>query len=295
MNDPTLPTSATLSHLVDDPIYEEEEPYEIWADDLPVNVARTNVKLEIIPYCPLTDVRSIDEKPQLEKFGFEWMHQDFPHHAGLHSSDCVDLKPREQQNVLDAYVASMSDFPQEQLKCFQVVCWDWRVRKSLLTKPQKFPTIYSLKDGSPDFMEKVVSAIASPQELLEAKSGKYRIRVLTLWRPLVDVVKTNPLVCCDTRTVKDTDLDVVQKVMDDTVEEGMYLKWNKDHRWYWQSDQTRDDVLVMTVWDSRRPTTKHVAVPHVTMVLPVPLSGAQPRESIELRYVVWNGTGQHLS
>lgn len=78
----------------------------------------------------------------------------------------------------------------------------------------------------------------------------------SVWRPLVDVVETDPLVCCDTRTVSDSDLDVVQKVMDDTVEESMYLKRRAAHQWYWMSNQTRDDVLVMTVWDSKRPFRK---------------------------------------
>ena len=77
-----------------------------------------------------------------------------------------------------------------------------------------------------------------------------------MWRPLVDVVETDPLVCCDTRTVTDSDLDVVQKVMDETVEESMYLKRQKQHQWYWMSNQTRNDVTVMTVWDSNNPSSK---------------------------------------
>jgi len=120
---------------------------------------------------------------------------------------------------------------------------------------------------------------------------------------LVDVVETDPLVCCDTRTVADSDLDVVQKVMDDTVEESMYLKRRKEHQWYWMSNQTRDDVIIMTVWDSQKPFSKSskyifrlfvwsnlfsAAVPHCAMVLPKHLPNAKPRESIELRFVVWN-------
>jgi len=78
----------------------------------------------------------------------------------------------------------------------------------------------------------------------------------SVWRPLVDVVETDPLVCCDTRTVDDADLDVVQKIMDDAVEEGMYLKRQSKHQWYWKSSQTRNDVLVMNVWDSNKPDKK---------------------------------------
>lgn len=73
---------------------------------------------------------------------------------------------------------------------------------------------------------------------------------------MVDVVQTDPLVCCDVRTVDESDLDIVQKVMDETVEESMYLKRRDGHQWYWMSNQTRDDVLVMTVWDSKTPLKK---------------------------------------
>ena len=87
-------------------------------------------------------------------------------------------------------------------------------------------------------------------------SGRHLLTPLRVWRPLVDVVQTDPLVCCDVRTVEDDDLDIVQKVMDDTVEESMYLKRREGHQWYWMSDQTRDDVTVMTVWDSRKPSSR---------------------------------------
>ena len=92
-----LPTTATLSHLSDDPIYKTEMPYEIWADSIADNVPRTNVKLNIIPDCPLTDIRTIageENKPKLESWGFQWMHQDFPYHSGLHSASDVDTSTR---------------------------------------------------------------------------------------------------------------------------------------------------------------------------------------------------------
>lgn len=51
-------------------------------------------------------------------------------------------------------------------------------------------------------------------------------------------------------------MEIVQKVMNNTVEESMYLKRREGHRWYWMSDQTRNDVIVMNVWDSKTPFAK---------------------------------------
>jgi hypothetical protein len=78
----------------------------------------------------------------------------------------------------------------------------------------------------------------------------------SVWRPLVDVVQSDPLVLCDTRTLHDDDWDVVQKVLDNNVEESMYLKRQERHKWYWMSDQTKDDTIVMTIWDSKHPEQK---------------------------------------
>jgi len=258
---------------------------------------------------PITDIRILGkEKPELETWGFQWLYQDFPYHTGLHNADYVNYPRQKQLDTLEKYLNTMSDFLQEKLGCEKVVCWDWRVRTSKMTKPRPTPNIYSLKhiegqdfrstkinsshiihaDGSPEWMQKVVSKVITDEEATWAEKGMYRTRVLTVWRPLVDVVETDPLVCCDTRTVADSDLDVVQKVMDDTVEESMYLKRRKQHQWYWMSNQSRNDVLVMTVWDSNKPFSKSTAVPHCAMVLPEHPPTAKPRESIELRFVVWN-------
>lgn len=126
---PYIPSTAALSHLRDDPIYADEMPYEIWADNVSADIQRTNVKLQIVPDCPLTDTRSLDseEKPKLETWGFQWLHQDFPYHSGLHSADYVDYPRLKQLDILDNYLNTMSDFLREKLGCEKVVCWDWRV------------------------------------------------------------------------------------------------------------------------------------------------------------------------
>lgn len=127
IDSPFIPSTATLSHLCDDPIYEKEIPYKIWTDSVSESVQRTNVKLNIAPDCPLTNIRNIDKKPELETWGFEWMHQEFPYHTGLHNADYVELTTQVQRDVLDRYLSCMSDFLREKLECAKVICWDWRV------------------------------------------------------------------------------------------------------------------------------------------------------------------------
>jgi hypothetical protein len=126
---PFIPTSATLSHLVDDLLYKDEVPYEIWANSVPDNIPRTNVKLEVIDDCSLTDINNLDEQPQLETHGFQWFHQDYPHNTGLCDSSFVDLPADQQRQILKRYVESMSEFLNKELGCDKVLCWDWRVSR----------------------------------------------------------------------------------------------------------------------------------------------------------------------
>lgn len=128
INPTCVPITATLSHLSDDPLYKEEMPYEIWADEVSDDAPRTNVKLNIVSGCALTDVRSLkEEKPVLDTWGFEWFRQSFPHHTGLHSAEYIDYPREKQLDVLEKYLDTMSGFLRETLGCEKVVCWDWRV------------------------------------------------------------------------------------------------------------------------------------------------------------------------
>ena len=128
MASPFIPSTATLSHLRDDPLYDGEMPYEIWSDNVSADVPRTNVKLNIVPDCPLTDIRSLGkEQPELETWGFQWLKQEFPYHTGLSNADYVDYPRQKQLDTLEMYLDTMSEFLREKLGCVKVVCWDWRV------------------------------------------------------------------------------------------------------------------------------------------------------------------------
>lgn len=123
------PTTARLSHLLNDPLYKEEIPYEIWANKLSKDAERTNVKLNIVPDCALIDIRDLEgaSQPQLESHGFQWFHQEFPVDAGLKGADDVSTATPEQREGLDRYLATMSTFIRDQLGCEKTICWDWRV------------------------------------------------------------------------------------------------------------------------------------------------------------------------
>ncbi len=52
------------------------------------------------------------------------------------------------------------------------------------------------------------------------------------------VVENEPLAVCDTQTVQDSDWEMIEKILDEAVEESMYLKRRDRHKWYWMEKQT---------------------------------------------------------
>jgi hypothetical protein len=72
----------------------------------------------------------------------------------------------------------------------------------------------------------------------------------SVWRPLFRVVETAPLAFCDKQTVDYEDLIAADRVIPEYAGEIYYLKHNQNHRWYWLSEQTPEEVFMFTSYDS---------------------------------------------
>lgn len=59
-----------------------------------------------------------------------------------------------------------------------------------------------------------------------------------------------PLVLCDRRTIRTDDILEVDQVAPTKVELSMSLKFKEDQKYYWLSDQTPEEVVLFTSWDS---------------------------------------------
>lgn len=68
----------------------------------------------------------------------------------------------------------------------------------------------------------------------------------------MSVVENQPLALCDRRTVHASDWEEVEKIQTRWIEKSMYLMRNEDHKWYWLSNQTHDEVTALVVWDSAK-------------------------------------------
>lgn len=118
------------------------------------------------------------------------------------------------------------------------------------------------------------------------KLKRGRFQIINLWRPLIDPVRSWPLVLCDARSVDDADMvDAERRAANHTGEIALATH-NPKHRWFYYSDMNPNEVLIFKTFDSenggRVPYAIHTAI-DISKVYP----DAVPRESIETRAFVF--------
>jgi hypothetical protein len=113
-----------------------------------------------------------------------------------------------------------------------------------------------------------------------------RFSVVNVWRPIRGPVQDAPLAVADAQSVHDDDLVATDLVYPDRTGEIYYVKFNPSHRWFYASAMRPDEVMLIKCFDSAEDGRARF-VPHSAFVDPTTPAGALPRESIELRTLVF--------
>jgi len=114
---------------------------------------------------------------------------------------------------------------------------------------------------------------------------KGHCRIINVWRPIANPVAHQPLAVADFRTVdKDKDLVPTRLIYEEREGSTYHVQHNPDHKWYYLSDQTPDEVVLIKCWDSD--PTKALFTPHSAFVDKTSMPEAPDRQSIEVRCLV---------
>jgi hypothetical protein len=124
-----------------------------------------------------------------------------------------------------------------------------------------------------------------PDEAEELLKG--RLQIINLWRPIRGPLLDSPLAVCDARTVKPEDLVASDLVYPDRIGETYSVKYSPDHQWFYVPGMTVDEVLLLKCFDSKTDGRARFA-PHSAFSDPTTPADAPPRESIELRTLVFH-------
>ena len=124
-----------------------------------------------------------------------------------------------------------------------------------------------------------------PDEADELLKG--RVQVINLWRPIKGPLQDAPLALCDARTVQEDDLVPSDLVYKNRVGETYSVTYNPAHRWYYAPELRRDEALLLKIMDSKNDGRARF-MPHTSFTDPTTPADAFPRESIELRTLVFH-------
>jgi hypothetical protein len=226
----------------------------------------------------IRDVRPVASALSLEREGFQLVN------AASGISDFSD-----QESVENRYYAGTVSLLEELTGASRVVVFDHTIRRRIpgaadRTKGvprQPVPRVhndYTVKSGP----QRVVDLLG--EEASDLLRGRFS--VVNVWRPIRGPIQDSPLAVADAQSVDSDDLVATDLVYPDRVGEIYYVKFNPSHRWFYAPAMREDEVMLIKCFDSADDGRARF-VPHAAFSDPTTPAGALPRESIELRTLVF--------
>jgi hypothetical protein len=228
---------------------------------------------------PIFDGRLIAKSFSLDREGFE-----------LVRHPTVVRNFYDDEEVRRVYYPAVEAFLKATLKADRVVIFDHTVRKRV----EGAPDIRGAGPRQPATRVHVDQTVTSganrvrehlPDEAEELLKG--RVQVINLWRPIRGPLRDSPLAMLDGTTVKESDLVASDLIYPNRSGETYSVTYSPDHRWFYFPEMTPDEAVLLKCYDSATDGPTRFG-PHTAFVDPTAPADAAPRESIELRTLVFH-------
>jgi hypothetical protein len=196
----------------------------------------------------------------------------------------------DDQEVKRAYYPAAEAFIRAVTKADRVLVFDHTVRKHV----EGAPDIRGAGTRQPATRVHVDQTAASgpnrvrehlPDEAEQLLRG--RVQVINLWRPIRGPVRGTPLAMCDGQTVQSGDLIASDLIYPNRRGETYSVRYNPSHRWFYFPEMMPDEAILLKCYDSATDGRTRFG-PHTAFVDPTTPADAPPRESIELRTLVFH-------
>ncbi|MGB9171650.1 MAG: CmcJ/NvfI family oxidoreductase [Bradyrhizobium sp.] len=228
---------------------------------------------------PVFDGRSISDSFSLDREGFALVR---------HPTAVRDFYNDEE--IRKVYYPAAESFIRATLRADRVVIFDHTVRRRVDgaadirgAGPRQPATRIHVDQTDASGANRVREHLpAEADELL-----KGRVQVVNLWRPIRGPLRDSPLALCDAASVAADDLVASDLIYPNRRGETYSVKFNSDHRWFYFPEMTADQALLLKCYDSATDGRARFA-PHTAFVDPTTPKDAPPRESIELRTLVFH-------
>jgi len=270
---PNLPSlEVELNYLA--PTKERPRTYTY---DPPTNVPRTtavNVSFKV----PLQDARPIASLLTLEKHGFSLLGHRSAVRNFYDDEEVKKVYYPETENLLKRLTGASRVFIFDHTTRRRVP--DAEDRRDGLRQPVSRVHVDHTAKSGPQRVRDLL-----PNEAQDLLRG--RVQVINLWRPIRGPLLDTPLAVCDALTVDPEDLVPSDLVYPHRIGETYSVTYRPSHRWYYFSQMRPDEVLVLKCYDSKTDGRARFA-PHTAFTDPTTPPDAPPRESIELRALVFH-------
>jgi hypothetical protein len=196
----------------------------------------------------------------------------------------------DDNEIKRVYYPAVEAFLKATLKADRVFIFDHTVRKRVEGAPD-------VRDGTPRQPATRVHVDQTdlsgrnrvfehlPAEAEELLKG--RAQVINLWRPIRGPLRDAPLAMADGRSVEPGDLIPSDLIYPNRSGETYSVKYNAKHRWFYFPEMTPDEALLLKCYDSATDGRTRFA-PHTAFIDPTTPPDAAPRESIEVRTLVFH-------
>jgi hypothetical protein len=118
---------------------------------------------------------------------------------------------------------------------------------------------------------------------------RHRFAIVNLWRPIAPVLES-PLALADWNSIAESDLVESELIYADRVGVTYQVTHSARHRWVYFSRQQPEEALLIKCYDSATDGRARLSF-HGAFDDPATPPGAPPRESIEVRTLVFWGQG----
>jgi hypothetical protein len=274
MNATNLPSiEATLNYLA--PMSERPRNYTF---DPPPGVPRSNAEHEA-HIVPIHDVRPIASSVSLDHEGFAVLN---------HASAVHDFW--DEDEVRRTYYPEAERVIAEATGASKVFIFDHTLRRRVRgaqdwsrEAPRQPATRVHVDHTATSGPQRVRDFFGDDAERLL----RGRVQVINLWRPIRGPLRDAPLAMCDVESVAPEDLVASDLVYQHRTGETYNVRYNPSHRWFYVPEMQPHEALLLKCYDSATDGRARF-LPHTAFEDPTAPEDVPPRESIELRTLVFH-------
>ncbi|GIJ87057.1 hypothetical protein Asppvi_005959 [Aspergillus pseudoviridinutans] len=225
------------------------------------------------------DIRGTEDQYTLETHGFQYFHDEVPE-----LDDWTD-----EQKVTDTLIPKSEELVRKITGAKETITFAHRIRCFSSDEAKLADNRAPAHSVHTDFtvagaLRHLENEVSDPERVKQLLSG--RVMIINVWRPL-KTVQRDPLAVCDWQSTNpQQDIVPYRLVLPQGWNELSKVRHNEDHRWYYLSQQQRDEPLVFKQFDSDRLEEGGFTLAHSAFELPS-IMDHEPRQSIETKMFVF--------